>query len=705
MKKYLLALTFLCIGLTAWAQFVPAISIYQPPCTKNATLTASATGGTPPYTFRWTGGATGPVQIFQGGPTYSVTVTDAAGNSNVLTANTRQVLVPEITLSNPNIDCGHSGVTATVGGIGNAAYIWTDIGTQGPNPRGFSGATIPQGTSGTYTVSVTSGTENCTASITIRNIRDEVTVFDTLRLCPGTTFPVNGVNQSSGNFTVLTTLGSGCTKTQKLTLIQRASVISDLPVTICQGGSYTLEGRTFTTAGTTLVLSSRPSAYGCDSTIRLTIMVTSFTRETSRVGRCQGESYSVGTNTYNTSGTYRDTLQGQGSGGCSKIVTTILKIYSKYNITNTVGRCAGQSVVVNGHTYSTSGIYRDTMQALGGCDSLVTTLLTVYPTTNRAESIYRCLGESYTVGGITYTSAVPSTNIYTSHLQSWKGCDSTIVTTLTFDSRFRINKTVRLCGGQTYTVPVPNGPTYTASGTYTFETFSTAGGCDTTRTTIIQIGRIVDTTQTVTICKGQSVTVGTHVYTTSGVYTDVFSSFGYGCDSTMRTTVVVSNPVLQAQVSYTLCSGRNLGNIVVTMTGGVGTYTYNWGSTAVPPIPFRACLDKGQYSVTVTDAAGCTATERINVYDDDYQNCLQIHEGITPDGDVHNETWQIPCIQDIDNVVQIYNRWGQILFEAKNYSGSFNGVIDGKPLSDGTYYYVVDTKARTYRGTLTILRQ
>jgi gliding motility-associated-like protein len=345
------------------------------------------------------------------------------------------------------------------------------------------------------------------------------------------------------------------------------------------------------------------------------------------------------------------------------------------------------------------------MQALGGCDSLVTTVLTVYPTTNRAESIYRCLGESYTVGGITYTSAVASTNIYTSHLQSWKGCDSTIVTTLTFDSRFRINATIRLCTGQTYTIPVPNGPTYTTSGTYTFETASTVGGCDTTRTTIVQLGRIVDTMQSVTICQGQSVTVGNHVYTTSGVYTDVFPSFGFACDSTMVTTVRVSEPKLQAQVSYTLCTGRNLGNILVTMTGGVAPYVYNWGAVSIPPVPFRACLEKGQYSVTVTDAAGCTVSEQINVYDDDYFNCLQMNEGISPDGDVHNETWQIPCIQDVENVVQLYNRWGQILFESKNYSGSFNGTIDGKPLPDGTYYYVVDTKARTYRGTLTILRQ
>ncbi len=80
-----------------------------------------------------------------------------------------------------------------------------------------------------------------------------------------------------------------------------------------------------------------------------------------------------------------------------------------------------------------------------------------------------------------------------------------------------------------------------------------------------------------------------------------------GCTKT-ATAVVTSPPLLNANVTTTdeTSSGGNNGTATATPTGGTPGYTYLWSNggttstiTGLPP---------GTYTVTVTDASGCTAT-------------------------------------------------------------------------------------------------
>jgi uncharacterized repeat protein (TIGR01451 family)/gliding motility-associated-like protein len=81
----------------------------------------------------------------------------------------------------------------------------------------------------------------------------------------------------------------------------------------------------------------------------------------------------------------------------------------------------------------------------------------------------------------------------------------------------------------------------------------------------------------------------------------------------------------------------------------------------------------------------------------DISNCLTIPEGISPNDDRKNDILFIPCIQDYsDNVLKIYNRYGTQIYEAKNYSNTWNGRANmGIPknselLPVGTYFYVLE---------------
>jgi len=82
-----------------------------------------------------------------------------------------------------------------------------------------------------------------------------------------------------------------------------------------------------------------------------------------------------------------------------------------------------------------------------------------------------------------------------------------------------------------------------------------------------------------------------------------------GCTATSGPHVVPEAPALQLtfdSVQNVSCNGANDGGVFVTTTGGVPTYVYNWDNGATTQD--ITALAGGTYSVTATDADGCTAT-------------------------------------------------------------------------------------------------
>lgn len=81
---------------------------------------------------------------------------------------------------------------------------------------------------------------------------------------------------------------------------------------------------------------------------------------------------------------------------------------------------------------------------------------------------------------------------------------------------------------------------------------------------------------------------------------------------------------------------------------------------------------------------------------------LVVFNGITPDGDGRNDTFVIRGIEDIEgNELQIFNRWGVVVYQKDNYDNSFAGVSSGRvtirknqDLPEGTYYYVLTVPDR-----------
>ncbi len=93
---------------------------------------------------------------------------------------------------------------------------------------------------------------------------------------------------------------------------------------------------------------------------------------------------------------------------------------------------------------------------------------------------------------------------------------------------------------------------------------------------------------------------------TAGVYT-VLATDTRGCQATETITINQPDPLTLTFNSYNVtCLGADDGSIRIIPTGGDGNYSYNWQTNEVRDSIFG--LTQGNYSVTVTDGQGCTAT-------------------------------------------------------------------------------------------------
>jgi len=105
--------------------------------------------------------------------------------------------------------------------------------------------------------------------------------------------------------------------------------------------------------------------------------------------------------------------------GCDTLVTTHLTVWPAQSVTEDVFICEGDSY----KGWTTEGQYKDTLTAVNGCDSIVTTLLTVNPGYHETEEVEIYNGDSY--------KDWTTSGQYNDTLVSVHGCDSIITTNLT----------------------------------------------------------------------------------------------------------------------------------------------------------------------------------------------------------------------------------------------------------------------------------
>jgi gliding motility-associated-like protein len=153
----------------------------------------------------------------------------------------------------------------------------------------------------------------------------------------------------------------------------------------------------------------------------------------------------------------------------------------------------------------------------------------------------------------------------------------------------------------------------------------------------------------------------------------------------------------------TLCTGTSL--ILSPPIDGI-TFTIN----GVPQSDV-AINRQGTYSITASDHYGCQRSFTTNVVEHKCSDCQPlIPNAFTPDDDGLNDVFRPKFFCEFANFdLQIFDRWGQKIFETHNPNAGWDGTFAGNKLMPDVYVFVITYKTsgdvkKTSRGTVVLIR-
>jgi gliding motility-associated-like protein len=179
-----------------------------------------------------------------------------------------------------------------------------------------------------------------------------------------------------------------------------------------------------------------------------------------------------------------------------------------------------------------------------------------------------------------------------------------------------------------------------------------------------------------------------------------------GCMDTASSSITVWKVTADAGADVTVLEG-NSASLHPIVTGTSTSYQWTpdkWLNSNTALYAVAQPLDNITYTLKVTGKAGCTASDTVAV------KVLKqplIPNVFSPNGDGINDTWYITYLDVYpQSTVQVYNRYGAMVFNCHGTYKPWDGTFQGKPVPVGVYYYIVDAGSGRSRtsGWVTVLR-
>ena len=760
------------VGCTATAVYTvapnanpnaPAIVANAPLCGTNGFITLNA--GTGYTNYNWSNNTTAqPTTTITQAGTYTVTVSNALNCTATATFAVTQENIPTTPLIAQSTPlCSNStGSIAVNAAVGGQTYAWN---------TGATTATIATTTAGIYTVTTTNAAgckATATAAVAQFSAPIPPALAPTYNVCAGGNVSINATGNyaayawNTGATTPIITINTANTLTVTVTdaigCKATASTIVDvyaLPIApsintigaLCSNQCASLESSTGYASFSWSNGSSVFNTLVCDAGT-YTVTVTNFRGCTITTSK---------TITKNTAPLPPlVTVQPQLCAG-SAATLTVQGSFTNYNWNNTAATPA--------ISVTSAGLYTVTVTDTNNCTATntVNVITNAAPTKpiigmdglfclNSSANLVASAGYSNyqwsgTSGSSTQTQTITTAGTYTVTVTNLAGCTNTAsfaaqnkplpaTPTIAVTRPLCVGKATQLVAQGGYTSYIWTGnvsgqtDSIATAGVYTV-TVTGQNGCTNTnsKTVAQELPTLVSFVGTMFFCEGATTPLSTNkpfsayqwssgattqsiVITQTGTYT-VTATETNGCTGTAAATITkVPLPMLNAGADRTVYPNEV---VQLVATSNASFPTYVWTGAAVSnsdiPNPTATPTETATYIVSILDSYNCVASDEVTITVLDFLDCLQPDEGFTPNGDTKNDTWQIPCLLYFEpNTVSVYNRYGQLLFDATNYKGDWDGSVAGKPLPDGTYYYVVTLtgggkiKRRLYKGTVTIVR-
>ena len=355
-----------------------------------------------------------------GTTTYNVVGTDANGCTNTASVSVTVNTLPTVTAtSTGSAVC--SGTSVTLTGAGATSYAWDNSVVDGT-------AFVPTGTLSYNVVGtdVNGCTNTASVSVTVNALPTVTATSTGSAVCSGTSVTLTGggatsyawdnsvvdgtafVPSGSLSYNVVGTDVNGCTNTASVSVTVNAlptvtatstgsSVCSGTSVTLTGGGATAyawdnsvVDGTAFVPSGTTTYNVVGTDVNGCTNTASVSVTVNTLPMimASSTPVLCNGGTSSVtitgmdGTPSYTGEGTFTQsagttTYSITDANGCVASTNVTISEPALISSTQFLFVCAGEVVLVGSNSYSTTGIYTDVLSSAIGCDSTVTTDLTV----------------------------------------------------------------------------------------------------------------------------------------------------------------------------------------------------------------------------------------------------------------------------------------------------------------------------------------
>ena len=585
----------------------------------DGSATASASGGTAGYSYVWSNGNATAVASGLSAGTYTVTVTDAHGCTAITTVNISAPNPMVLNLSSTGTTCGNSNGSVSVvvnGGTPVYSYAWNPVGGNASTANGLG--------SGNYTVIVTDA-NGCTASgnVSVASANGPVLTLNssTNVSCPGGTdgsldinvaggappYSYNWSNGASG--TVQNNLSAG---TYILTVTDANNCSSALPVNITQPSPFVFNVNSTTAhcgqadGSITITVNGGTPAYtyawsnGSTGSTTLTGVVPgTYTMTVTDNNGCTAADQGVIADLLPPVVTLNNVLDVSCFGGADgRIRINIAGGTNPYTYVWSNGAATG---LLNSNL--AAGTYTVTATDNFGCTA------TLSATVNEPPQLQLVTGSTAATCGASNGSASVVVNGGTpGYTYAWVPAGGVTANPVNLAAgAYTVTATDNNgCTEQAnVTVPSSNGPTVAVL----ISTDVTCNGGNNGDLTIAVNGGAAP--YNYQWSSGGSGTSGTNL--SAGNYT-VTVTDANNCTSTVVAVINEPAALLLTGTPYTAHCGQSDGSADVTVNGGVPAYNYAW-STGTSSNNSISAMPAGGYTVTVTDANGCTAQSTVNIPD------------------------------------------------------------------------------------------